>query len=206
MASICNISLVRPTSGMRLRTRQARSPSRSAMSVRSEASTTTAAVVFYTDSKGKRQQGTPEEYNALMSSGQIYKASSITGIALGTDQIKTGSPVEEMPLLDTMAFAGPGPELINGRLAMIAFIAAAAAEANTGKSTVEQFTCEPTGVFLLIALLAAGSLVPLVKNVEVTGLGVFTEKKEMINGRAAMLGFASLLVVEGITGNAFFSF
>lgn len=160
-------------------------------------------VVFYTDNNGSRVQSTEAEYQAALSGGKTYRASSITGVALGTTG-EGSSAVEQVPLMDVMAFSGAGPELINGRLAMIAFAAAAAAEASSGKTVGAQFSEEPTLIVLTAILLAAGSLVTMVKNVEVTGLGVFGADKEMFNGRAAMLGFASLLIVEGFTGEAFF--
>lgn len=83
------------------------------------------------------------------------------------------------------------------------------AELKTDIPVAQQLACEPTLIALLAVLVAAGSLVTLTKNVEVTNMGsvfgfVFDPKREMFNGRAAMLGFASLLVVEGFTGEAFF--
>jgi len=38
---------------------------------------------------------------------------------------------------DLMAFSGPAPELINGRLAMLGFIAAVVAELNSGESVLK---------------------------------------------------------------------
>ena len=70
---------------------------------------------------------------------------------------------------------------------------------------LEQLRCQPTLIALTVVLLAAGSLVTMVKNVQVTAsLDIFSRRKEMINGRAAMLGFASLLVFESVTGSPIF--
>ena len=160
-------------------------------------------VVFYTTKSGEKISGTEAEYNASVAGKDTYRASSITGVKPAVETTEA-STVEQVPLGDVMAFAGPGPEIINGRLAMLAFASAAAAELSTGKPVLEQLSCEPTLIALTAVLFSAGSLVTLVKNVEVLNLGVFSADKEMFNGRAAMLGFASLLVVEQITGSAFF--
>lgn len=53
-----------------------------------------------------------------------------------------------------MAFSGPAPELINGRLSMLAFVAALGAELATGEPVLRQLGDEPTGeaAALLVAL------------------------------------------------------
>jgi hypothetical protein len=103
---------------------------------------------------------------------------------------------------DAMAFAGAGPERINGRLAMVAIVAALGAEASSHESTLQQLGCQPTGVALLVVLVAAGSLVPLLEGLEAGKTGFFNAAAEQLNGRAAMLGFASLLVTEKLMGHA----
>merc|ERR1712094_103155 len=56
---------------------------------------------------------------------------------------------------DAMAFAGPAPEIINGRLAMLGFIAALGAEAASGETVFQQIgDAEPSILF------AAASLIP----------------------------------------------
>ena len=52
---------------------------------------------------------------------------------------------EVLSLGELMAFSGPAPELINGRLAMLAFIAALGAELSSGEGVLRQFAEEPTG-------------------------------------------------------------
>lgn len=102
-----------------------------------------------------------------------------------------------------MAFAGPAPEIVNGRLAMLGFVAAMAAEIRTDETVVKQWAQEPTLILLTFILFAAGSLVPIVSGKK-ESLGPFTPEAEMINGRAAMIGFASLLVAELVRGTALF--
>merc|ERR1711937_706521 len=49
---------------------------------------------------------------------------------------------------DAMAFSGPGPETINGRLALLGFIAALGAEAASGETVFQQIgDAEPSILF-----------------------------------------------------------
>ncbi|KAI8109855.1 hypothetical protein M9434_001134 [Picochlorum sp. BPE23] len=105
---------------------------------------------------------------------------------------------------ELMAFSGPAPEIINGRLAMIAFVAALGAELSTGESVLTQFKDAPVGVIGTFLLFSAASLIPMFKNADREAVGPLTPQVELTNGRAAMLGFASLLLVEGFRGAALF--
>jgi hypothetical protein len=98
---------------------------------------------------------------------------------------------------DAMAFAGPAPEIINGRLAMLGLVAALGAEFASDESVVAQIAQEPTGIAAVFALIAAASFPPLLAGKQgKESLGPFTPAAEMLNGRAAMIGMASLLVLE----------
>merc|ERR1711959_291837 len=90
---------------------------------------------------------------------------------------------------DAMAFAGSAPETVNGRLAMLGFIAALGAE--------------PSILFAFI-MFAAASLIPILKGVKKEKFAFFSPEAEMLNGRAAMIGFALLLAIEAKSGAAFF--
>lgn len=50
-----------------------------------------------------------------------------------------------LPGPQLMAFSGPAPELINGRLSMLAFVAALGAELSSGEPVLRQLGQEPTG-------------------------------------------------------------
>jgi hypothetical protein len=104
-----------------------------------------------------------------------------------------------------MAFSGPAPEVINGRLAMLGFAAALGAELSSGETVGTQFSSIPGPMIFIVALFTTASLIPLAKQgkKEVT-FGPFTPGAEMLNGRAAMLGFASLLIYEAVKGSALF--
>ena len=84
---------------------------------------------------------------------------------------------------------------------MLGCVLALYVELQGGAPAAAQAAAAPLVVGATALIFAVATLVPLVTNKDVAvegGLGPFTEKAEMLNGRAAMLGFASLLVVEAI--------
>jgi len=102
-----------------------------------------------------------------------------------------------------MAFSGPGPEKINGRLSMLAVVAALGAELSSHETVAKQLSDQPTLIVLAAMLVAAGSLVPLLEGKVVeSSKGFWNAAAEQTNGRAAMIGFASLLVTEKLAGHA----
>lgn len=105
---------------------------------------------------------------------------------------------------DLMAFSGPAPEVINGRLAMLAFVAAVGAELSSGESVGLQFISSPINIVLTGILFTVASLVPMFKATKAEAFGPFSPEAEMANGRAAMLGFLSLIAVEALRGGALF--
>ena len=94
-----------------------------------------------------------------------------------------------------MSFNG-APELINGRLAMVAVTAAVAAELSSGESVLRQFAEARPEVLALVGLISVASIVPWVKNAEPVTLGPFSPDAEVWNGRVAMLGLAFLMAME----------
>merc|ERR1712157_218701 len=105
---------------------------------------------------------------------------------------------------DAMAFSGPAPETINGRLAMLGFIAALGAEAASGETVFQQIGDAEPSILLAFIMFAAASLIPTLKGVKKEKFGFFSPEAEMLNGRAAMIGFALLLAIEAKSGSAFF--
>lgn len=102
-----------------------------------------------------------------------------------------------------MAFNG-APEIINGRLSMLGFVAALGAELNSGESVIRQWAEEPTGIICTGLLFIAASLVPAFARSQQQSIGPFTPAAEMLNGRAAMIGFAALLAIEVVRGAPLF--
>lgn len=87
---------------------------------------------------------------------------------------------------------------------MFGFVAAVGAELASQEPVLQQLREQPTGVVLLVTLFAVATLIPLVEGRKPDTVGPFTPEAEVLNGRAAMIGFAALLVIESITGKAFF--
>eukprot|EP00798_Chlamydomonas_sp_ICE-L_P025049 gene25049-biopygen19499 len=96
------------------------------------------------------------------------------------------------------------PEIINGRLAMLGFVAALGAELSSGQSVLRQIGDEPTLISLTFLLFIVASLVPINESKKPEAFGPFTPNAELINGRAAMIGFASMLAFEVFNGAAMF--
>jgi len=101
------------------------------------------------------------------------------------------------------AFDGAAPETINGRLAMLGFVWAVIGEKISGLSVIDQVLSPgSTGLIWFLAsvqIVTYGSLVPIFNAKESTdarSFGPFTALAERWNGRAAMIGFASLIATE----------
>ncbi|KAI3804539.1 hypothetical protein L1987_26156 [Smallanthus sonchifolius] len=96
---------------------------------------------------------------------------------------------------DVLAFSGPAPERINGRLAMIGFVSAMAVELSSCQDVFTQISNGGVAVFVgTSVVLSVASLVPLFKGVrpEAKSSGVMTSDAELWNGRFAMLGLVAL--------------
>eukprot|EP00244_Chara_vulgaris_P010484 TRINITY_DN482_c0_g1_i5.p1 TRINITY_DN482_c0_g1~~TRINITY_DN482_c0_g1_i5.p1 ORF type:complete len:239 (-),score=45.32 TRINITY_DN482_c0_g1_i5:256-972(-) len=121
---------------------------------------------------------------------------------------------------DMMAFSGPAPELINGRLAMVGFVAGLVAERMSGLTFVEQFESAQFPIVGVAVVFALASFIPkfvsgsplgdLLKNAnkDKSTSGVlkpFNADVERLNGRLAMLGFAAILIIEASNGSGIFT-
>jgi hypothetical protein len=116
-------------------------------------------------------------------------------------------PAASPGLWDALAFSGPAPERINGRLAMVGFVSALAVEASRGGGLLSQ-AGSGSGLAWFVAtaaVLSVASLVPVLKgeSAEARSGGVMSADAELWNGRFAMLGLVALAVTEYITGAPF---
>lgn len=105
------------------------------------------------------------------------------------------------------------PEIINGRAAMLGFLAGAAAEVLGAGPLMLQLSEAPQPVLVVMALIVAGSIIPVVKGTEGGYMqslrdtytlpeGVFTDDMERLHGRLAMVGVGALVVLELLKGSA----
>nr|APU54665.1 chloroplastic early light-induced protein [Crocus sativus] len=113
------------------------------------------------------------------------------------------TPKVSTKFTDVLAFSGPAPERINGRLAMVGFVAAVAVELARGDDLAVQLANGGIPWFVLTAaVFSAASLIPLLKGVTVQSKsdGVMTVDAELWNGRFAMLGLVALAFTEYLKG------
>ncbi|KAL9161673.1 hypothetical protein ABFS82_07G037000 [Erythranthe guttata] len=114
-------------------------------------------------------------------------------------------PKVSTDFFDIFAFSGPAPEKINGRLAMVGFVAALGAELASGQDLFAQVSEGGFPWFLGTSiLLTFASVIPLFKGVtaESKSEGFFTSDVETWNGRFAMLGLVALALTEFVKGGA----
>ncbi|XP_034580662.1 low molecular mass early light-inducible protein HV60, chloroplastic [Setaria viridis] len=106
-----------------------------------------------------------------------------------------------------LAFSGPAPERINGRLAMVGFLSALAVEAARGDGLLTQAgnSSGLTWFAYTTVVLSAVSLAPLLQGESVEGRsgGFMTADVELWNGRLAMLGLVTLAATKYLIGTPF---
>ncbi|KEH43766.1 early light-induced-like protein [Medicago truncatula] len=117
----------------------------------------------------------------------------------------TRAPKMSTKFSDLMAFGGPAPERINGRLAMIGFVAAMGVEIAKGQGLFDQISGGGIPWFLgTSVLLSLASLIPFFQGVSVESKskGVMSSDAELWNGRIAMLGLIALAFTEYVKGTS----
>ena len=72
---------------------------------------------------------------------------------------------------DAMKFNGPGPEIINGRLAMIGILAAAVNESAHAETIIQQVPHVPVRTVALCLLVTYSSLIPILKGAKSEAFG-----------------------------------
>ncbi|XP_060179959.1 early light-induced protein, chloroplastic-like [Lycium barbarum] len=119
----------------------------------------------------------------------------------------SAKPKPSTNFIDVFSFSGPAPERINGRLAMIGFVAAMGVELANGADLSAQLSSGGLSWFLgTSALLTLASLIPLFQGVsaESKSGGIMSANAEIWNGRFAMLGLVALAFTEYVKGAGLF--
>jgi hypothetical protein len=160
--------------------------------------------IFTTVPPKSRITRSPHPSSSLTLSHLQWKEAVATGQVKPAPQNPTPAAAGQAMSLTTAFNFDQAPELMNGRLAMLAFVAALGAELSSGESVLRQFADTPTAVIFTAVTFTAASLIPMLSGVKRESFGPFTPGAEMTNGRAAMLGFAALILVEVVRGKALF--
>ncbi|CAN1808158.1 Early light-induced protein 1, chloroplastic [Linum perenne] len=157
--------------------------------------------------------GKDDKVNSVSSSSSTPKPQvpkkddKVNSVSSSSSTPKPQVPKVSTKFGDVFAFSGPAPERINGRLAMVGFVAALAVELSKGQDVFSQIS-EGSGSswFLLISgLFTAASLIPMFGGVtaESKSDGLMTSDAEIWNGRFAMLGLVALAFTEYVKGGPF---
>ncbi|CAN4092896.1 unnamed protein product [Withania somnifera] len=152
-------------------------------------------VTSFSQSKNGLNQFVPSNYLP-----RLHKSSHL--------RVKCKSePKPSTDFFDVFSFSGPAPERINGRLAMIGFVAAIGVELAKGADLSAQLSSGGFAWFLgTSALLTLASIIPLFQGVtaESKSGGIMSADAEIWNGRFAMLGLVALAFTEYVKGGGLF--
>ncbi|KAF8057135.1 RH3A [Scenedesmus sp. PABB004] len=124
-------------------------------------------------------------------------------------------PGKPLSFEQVMAFEGVAPEVVNGRAAMLGFVAAVSAEVHGDSLFSQLLAGGGVSALAVIAAVTLASFAPAVRSVPLADVfnkgagapksfGPFTPAAELINGRAAMLGLMALVFIEGTGQQPFF--
>nr|Q01931.1 RecName: Full=Desiccation stress protein DSP-22, chloroplastic; Flags: Precursor [Craterostigma plantagineum]CAA47164.1 dsp-22 [Craterostigma plantagineum] len=121
----------------------------------------------------------------------------------GPDLTPNRTEVTTKRTVDLFSFDGLAPERINGRSAMIGFVAAVGVELATGRDVFSQVFNGGVMWFLLTsAVLVLATLIPIYRGLspEAKNNGFWNSDAEIWNGRFAMIGLVALAFTEYVKG------
>lgn len=138
---------------------------------------------------------------------QVYASSNAIPPAEASKQAaasRRNTKPQKMTLFKAFSFAGPAPELVNARLAMVGLIWGGHNEFQTGDMMLAQLQHMSLPAILVCLLFTYATMVPVMHSARMEPFGIFTPRAELTNGRAAMVGFLCILALEYKTGVPFF--
>jgi len=130
------------------------------------------------------------------------ESSGLTQTATSFEPAQPNTPEK---VKEALAFSGPAPERINGRLAMLALVATWGAEVFTGEPLMRQIAKAPLAIGATFLVFIVATLIPIIRGENMDKKsGIFTPRAEFWNGRLAMVAFVLLLMVETFKGGPAF--
>ena len=154
--------------------------------------------------QGKATPGDHRETPAVEALEQQLHDVSRPGVGSNKPTYNLRSADEKPSWFQAMTSAGQAPELINGRLAMLGFVAAVGAEIASHENILQQFRSRPVPILLTVAAFSLATLIPIVRGTDYKPFGFFTPGAEIWNGRVAALGLALMILIEACYGTAIF--
>nr|AKH49405.1 ELIP2 [Syntrichia caninervis] len=150
----------------------------------------------------------PEQSKSEVDATPVTPMATPATPAMATPLPATPSPSKSKKVstnfFDVFSFAGPAPETINGRLAMLGFTTALGVELFTGEDLATQIGLGGVQWFIVVAAIFTGaSLIPMFRGVTVDDKSkpVFSSTAEKWNGRFAMIGLVALAITEFVKGS-----
>ncbi|KAL6755301.1 hypothetical protein V8C86DRAFT_1830371 [Haematococcus lacustris] len=181
----------------------ARSASASTRGIRTTSRRTCVSV----RASGSHKPVEPVKFQDIPASQRVFTDAQWESAIAGASG-KTPAPVaaaSTVSIGDAFAFAGPLPETVNGRLAMLGFVAAVGAELSSGQPVLAQLASAPGAVIGTMVAFVVASLTPILKGANLSeAFGPLTPSAEKLNGRAAMIGLVALLAIEASQGKSLF--
>lgn len=141
-------------------------------------------------------------------SGPVVRRGRAVACRASSENAQQPTTQRKKTFSEVMGFSGYAPEVINGRLAQLGFVAGLGAEIATGESFPAQFAAHWPSFLFATGVVTLATFIPSFNSVTYTAdpktkkevFGPFNEGAELFNSRAAMIGIAAMLAIESVKG------